>query len=65
MVDVNRDTCDLCGTCISVCRSDALVLTESLTVDREACVGCGLCVRVCPVAALTLVKDGSGDGGDA
>ncbi len=45
--------CDQCGTCISVCPADALMLTENaLLIDHEACTECLLCVNICPIAAL-------------
>ena len=50
---IDETMCDRCGTCISVCPCDALLLTEMLTVT-EACTGCGTCVAICPVNALSL-----------
>lgn len=55
--DINNDTCDRCGVCISVCPANALrLLTASLIVDSGRCTGCGSCVKVCPFGALTLVR---------
>jgi ferredoxin len=65
MIRIDKDACDLCGSCISVCRSCALTLGNELRVDDQRCIRCGLCVRVCPVAALSLtdaVPDVSGVG---
>ncbi|MCK4813542.1 MAG: 4Fe-4S binding protein [Candidatus Marinimicrobia bacterium] len=54
---VPLDHCDQCGTCISVCPVDALMLTEnSLIVDHKLCTECLLCVNICPVAALESKK---------
>jgi|WetSurMetagenome_2_1015567.scaffolds.fasta_scaffold398514_2 ferredoxin len=59
-VDIARDHCDYCGTCISVCPANALMLlTETLTVDSKRCTGCGVCVAVCPFGALKLVLSGT------
>jgi ferredoxin len=51
---VDEAACDRCGTCIAVCPSDALVLTEKLSVDFSLCTRCGRCVALCPVGALAL-----------
>jgi ferredoxin len=52
---VKMDQCDRCGTCISVCPSNALMLlTEILVVNAKRCTRCGTCVAVCPVGALHL-----------
>jgi ferredoxin len=53
---IDTQVCDRCGACISVCRTPALVLEESLRVDNDACTSCGLCARVCPVGALRVEK---------
>ena len=55
-LEISTDLCDRCGTCISVCPCNALLLTEQLTVDTQKCTMCGSCVRICPVAALTINK---------
>ena len=54
-LQIEKNECDRCGTCISVCPCDALLLTEALTVNDDACTGCGTCVEICPVKALSLV----------
>ena len=47
--------CDQCGTCISVCPGDALMLGEfKVIVDHDACTECGICVKMCPIAALEV-----------
>lgn len=58
MIRVNRETCDLCGVCVSVCSEDCLELTETyLKTDNKICIGCGFCVKVCPTAALSEVNE--------
>lgn len=57
MVQVNRSVCDECGTCISICRENALTLTDSLLVDEDACISCGKCVTICPFGALSLSEN--------
>jgi ferredoxin len=50
-----NDQCDRCGTCISVCPTNAIMLlAATLEIDRILCTGCGTCVKVCPFGALSL-----------
>jgi MinD superfamily P-loop ATPase len=51
---IDKEACDRCGTCISVCPCNALVLADTLDVDTKTCTGCGTCVNICPVGALAL-----------
>ncbi|MCX7725647.1 MAG: 4Fe-4S binding protein [Chitinispirillaceae bacterium] len=53
-VQIETSKCDKCGTCISVCPCDALVLTENLKIIEEKCSECGNCVKVCPIGALDI-----------
>jgi ferredoxin len=51
--NIDKDKCDRCGTCISVCPSNALLLlTDALVVDSGRCTGCGNCIQICPFGAL-------------
>lgn len=44
------------GTCVSVCKFDAIHLENGIAkVDEERCVGCGACVSVCPKNVIRLV----------
>jgi ferredoxin len=54
MLRVDRRHCDQCGTCISVCPTDALVLLAKLQVREDNCISCGKCVAICPFGALRL-----------
>jgi L-aspartate semialdehyde sulfurtransferase ferredoxin len=53
-LDVDKKLCDQCGTCISVCPTDALSLMDTILVDNKKCIMCKNCVRVCPVGALLV-----------
>lgn len=53
MIKIDKNKCDQCGTCISVCPGDALVLLHELEINPEKCRTCGQCVRVCPFGALS------------
>jgi len=48
----NRELCDFCGTCVSVCPHDSIELSENDLVITESCTKCKLCVFVCPIRAL-------------
>ncbi|MBN1294201.1 MAG: 4Fe-4S binding protein [Candidatus Latescibacteria bacterium] len=52
-MEVDRRLCDVCGTCVAVCSSDAITIRgNKLVIDHELCVNCLACVSVCPVGAL-------------
>ena len=56
-VDVNRDTCTLCMSCVGACPVSALVDGRDqplLKFIERNCVQCGLCVSTCPENAITL-----------
>jgi len=57
---INKTKCDRCGTCISVCRFDA-ISEEDFTVDPVSCEGCGVCFRVCPKGAIRMIDNLSGE----
>ncbi len=47
--------CDQCGTCVSACPADALMLTEtSLRIDHDRCTLCEICVNLCPLGSLEI-----------
>ncbi|MFT4004243.1 MAG: 4Fe-4S binding protein [Lacrimispora sp.] len=45
------------GSCVSVCRFDAVHINDYgvAEVELEKCVGCGLCVKKCPQSVIRLV----------
>ncbi len=58
MTKVDQANCDQCGTCISICPADAILLTDKLHVSSEKCTSCGLCINVCPFGALSGSEKG-------
>ena len=55
VMDVARHgLCCSCGTCVGICPSNALSLTEDHSgiyvpvIDGSKCIECGLCMKVCP-----------------
>ncbi len=56
LVEVDRERCDLCETCVERCPMDAFsVIENELERDARLCMGCGLCVSTCPSEALRMV----------
>lgn len=54
---MSREKCDLCGKCVSICPTGALVMAEStVSTVPVACVHCGACVTVCPRGAVDLAN---------
>jgi pyruvate formate lyase activating enzyme len=48
--------CIGCKTCLSVCKENALTLTDTgMKIDRTLCTGCGDCSEECPGTALELM----------
>jgi ferredoxin len=57
-VEVNKDKCTLCMSCVSACPANALQDNQQapqLRFFEKNCVQCGLCVSTCPEKALNLV----------
>ncbi|MDY6864770.1 MAG: 4Fe-4S binding protein [Halobacteriota archaeon] len=52
MLNINRYKCGYCGTCVAVCKFDAIDLVETWIEINEKCEDCNTCVKVCPVGAL-------------
>ena len=56
-VEVNKDKCTLCMSCVSACPANALQDNQrapQLRFVEKNCVQCGLCVKTCPEDALQL-----------
>ena len=55
MIQVDKDLCDYCSACISVCPPDCIEVTENdLTIEHYLCIDCDLCVKICPIEALSV-----------
>ena len=57
-VNIDRDSCIGCGTCVEKCFNQVLELNDdgiAVKVEEE-CVGCGVCAYLCPENAISLIK---------
>ncbi|MEN3291199.1 MAG: hypothetical protein V7642_452 [Burkholderiales bacterium] len=56
-VNVSKDTCTLCMSCVGACPESALMDNQNkpqLRFLEKNCVQCGLCEKTCPEDAITL-----------
>lgn len=60
-LDLDREKCIGCGTCLEVCPHAVLVRENGkVRIDeRDACMECGACARNCPAQAIS-VRSGVG-----
>lgn len=58
---IDPDLCTNCGTCMHICRFDAIRFSNSYSVDQYGCEGCGVCAELCPSNAITLLPSPAGD----
>ncbi len=55
IAEVDRDKCNGCRICVSVCPYDAITMEEDKAkVNELLCEGCGVCEASCPVDAIRL-----------
>jgi MinD superfamily P-loop ATPase len=52
---IDRDKCQGCGLCVSVCVCGALVIVDGIVtaIEVEECQWCTLCELVCPHGAIS------------
>ncbi len=54
---VDRDKCDGCGECVSVCPSGAIEVSFGKAEIKEGCVFCQACVEVCEKGAISILEE--------
>lgn len=58
---IDNDLCTHCGSCLDVCRFEAVTAGGKMRIDPRACEGCGLCERMCPADAIKMCPSVAGD----
>ena len=59
MLVIDREKCDGCGLCVSVCHCSVLVLVDNVitVIRKEECISCNRwctqCEDVCPTGAIS------------
>ncbi len=55
-IDVIREKCYLCGSCVAVCPKEAIIIeNDEWMFFQEKCISCKFCVLACPVGALNAI----------
>jgi Fe-S-cluster-containing hydrogenase component 2 len=49
---VEKDSCMYCGSCASVCPSNAIIVTDYDIQVTDECTDCKTCVQACPMGAI-------------
>jgi len=53
VVKVNREKCEGCEVCTTVCGTEAAKIVDGKAqIDPEVCVECFACMNVCPAEAI-------------
>lgn len=57
--EISGEPCSDCGSCIDVCRENAILLEDdSPRIDKDRCLCCGQCIRACPTGTLQAGRKG-------
>ncbi len=59
-IEINIDTCILCGICSKKCPADAITVDRAgrtWAIERFGCIQCGYCVESCPKKSLSMLQD--------
>jgi len=58
-IKVNQEKCTGCGTCLSSCPFDAIVIKDDKAFINELCQLCKSCLSVCPEGAISETSEES------
>jgi len=56
-IDIEKETCILCGICARKCPTNAIAVSRdqrTWVIERMQCIQCGNCVDVCPKKCLLM-----------
>lgn len=60
---INNNLCTGCGTCVSLCPQNAIVIEENKKkginipkIIKKKCIGCEVCYKICPGQEVDFVK---------
>ena len=58
MINISKNKCVGCGTCIEICPKKAITLNDGVAIiNVNKCVGCGLCIKSCPQNAIVKINE--------
>ena len=52
MVEADTSSCSKCGECVRCCPTQAITITDKITINHLKCVYCGACLKHCGNKAL-------------
>jgi NAD-dependent dihydropyrimidine dehydrogenase PreA subunit len=53
MFKIDSTKCNACGSCIEVCRQQAIAIHDGAAViNQRLCTECGTCLEICPAGAI-------------
>lgn len=64
-LQIYRDLCSGCESCVSVCPFSALTMEDGRPVVNEQCNLCGACAEICPEGAIRVPVAALAEGPDA
>ncbi|MCX8189320.1 MAG: hydrogenase iron-sulfur subunit [Nitrososphaeria archaeon] len=57
-IEIDKETCNLCGKCANSCPTEALKLSdEHVFFDHVKCFGCNICERVCEKKSIKCYQE--------
>ncbi|WP_022852318.1 4Fe-4S dicluster domain-containing protein [Thermodesulfatator atlanticus] len=58
-IEINPETCTLCGECETACEENAIFLaTDGPRIKEENCLHCGACAKVCETGTINIFQTG-------
>ena len=55
--ETNTERCTLCGTCATVCPTEAITVDDQVTTRQEDCIACCACIKACPAEARVYTAE--------